>query len=323
MFERTSDNECNFIPNDTQILEIGHKAIQYAKDYIKKSSTLDGKYDFAAYESLISEIDTMRLLPDFIFQIDPEDEVEWFFQTIKHVKKSGLGNCTEMSLLALHYIIKHSPYPASLYKIENADHAFVVIHKSLNCNIEGDLPWGANDYICDPFSGAVYPVSEFKEKLKGSGVRITGRHYERFPIHHTDEDPNEENVNFKISKIEGYHSDSLRNLFQVEAAADRILEIFNTHLDTLLEILENDQNNNTYKFFHHQNAEKHGKIEALREFLMQKSNEIQNAKYKKYSEIQKKVASAYTEIDSKYREIYSPDAEDQVGYVIKRPESRR
>lgn len=91
-----------------------------------------------------------------------------FEHTIALCKKFSLGNCKELALMALNYVIESfsSAVNAEVFEIKGGDHRFLVIGRKKGSHPNKPYTWGANAYICDPWLDAVYPASEFLQKTK-------------------------------------------------------------------------------------------------------------------------------------------------------------
>lgn len=111
----------------------------------------------------------------------PPDTIDPKFLAIEKMthftKKFALGNCGEFASLALYYVAMQYPeVNAEIGYLEphfdlsgsGSGHEFLIIGRSLDSDSEKPETWGEEAYICDPWSeeNNVYPVSEFKTKMK-------------------------------------------------------------------------------------------------------------------------------------------------------------
>lgn len=98
-----------------------------------------------------------------------------YYYNIQLTLQSHLGNCHELAVMALKYILDNEPkIDAELFRIKGGDHVFLVVGRNNNSNTRDPLSWGENAYICDPWSDKVYPAKEYKSQLSNyEGVTRT------------------------------------------------------------------------------------------------------------------------------------------------------
>jgi hypothetical protein len=135
--------------------EIAIAAKEYARNYIKKGATqLENNHLPEEYRlPLPSGIDDLRNEIEHAIAINPDKNA--YDAEINTLKKYSLGNCSEMALLALDYVLTHHPgIFAQIYAIANGDHEFLSIGK------------GKEAFICDPWSNKVYPFHKWKNNLE-------------------------------------------------------------------------------------------------------------------------------------------------------------
>lgn len=130
-----------------------------------------------------------------------ESEVLATFHSVVAVStKYSLGNCYELSFLALDYILNHFPeMRAELYKIEYGDHAFLVLNRDPDSFMDKPHTWGENAIVCDPLANEVYPAKECFDRLRSSFNNENENRTIPF-------DP-EEHV---LMLVEGYNTSTLR-----------------------------------------------------------------------------------------------------------------
>ncbi len=149
------------------IHEIAVLAKEYARNYIKKGSTQLETNDYSEIHRLALESGILDLRSEVTSNVNSHTKEESLEVQIETVKKYSLGNCGEIARMALYYVVTHHPQVyAQVYSIGNGDHAFLIIGKKkplLPMRLE---TWDEDAYVCDPWSNTVYPVSEWKEKLK-------------------------------------------------------------------------------------------------------------------------------------------------------------
>jgi hypothetical protein len=79
------------------------------------------------------------------------------------------GNCFELALQALDYVINHSGDDgicAEMYQITGGDHVFLVLNRGPGSNPKDPATWESNAVICDPWSNLVYPARNYLSQLK-------------------------------------------------------------------------------------------------------------------------------------------------------------
>ncbi len=85
--------------------------------------------------------------------------------------KFSLGNCTELALEALDFILNNHPeMSAEIFTIAGGDHVFVVLNRHEGSDPHNPMTWGDSAVICDPWaedkSSRVYPATEYRKHLK-------------------------------------------------------------------------------------------------------------------------------------------------------------
>lgn len=149
------------------IHEIAVLAKEYARSHIKKGSTQLETNDYAEIQQLAVESGILDLRNEVNFNVNSHTREESLEVRIETVKKYSLGNCGELAEMALYYVVTYHPQVyAQVYSIGNGDHNFLIIGKKkphLPMRLE---TWDEDAYVCDPWSNTIYPVAEWKEKLK-------------------------------------------------------------------------------------------------------------------------------------------------------------
>ncbi len=156
----------------TNIETIAQNASYYSRKFILKGSTqLENNYfDELQRKSLSNGISDLRELckefPTYAWAID--QEVARFYQTIKTCKKLSIGNCHELALMALDYVVRFAPQHvnAEVYRIDKGDHVFLVIGRAAESHPNKPETWGNGAFICDPWSNKVYPASNYLTQTK-------------------------------------------------------------------------------------------------------------------------------------------------------------
>ncbi|HVE43915.1 MAG TPA: hypothetical protein VNC84_02115 [Gammaproteobacteria bacterium] len=158
-------------PRNFDTAEIAKSACEYARKSIIAGSTQiqNSDFDEAKRVALTKGIKDLRAFRKEASEsrIESDAGIEFFYANIATCKKFSLGNCSEMALMALDYVLSHAPeVNAEVYRIAEGDHAFLMIGR-----IEGSDPtkpetWGGDAYICDPWCNQVYPASEYVDKME-------------------------------------------------------------------------------------------------------------------------------------------------------------
>jgi hypothetical protein len=98
-----------------------------------------------------------------------------YYYNIQLTLQSHLGNCHELAVMALKYILDNEPkIDAEIFRIKGGDHVFLVVGRDKNSNLSDPLSWGENAYFCDPWADKVYPAKAYKSQLSNyEGVTRT------------------------------------------------------------------------------------------------------------------------------------------------------
>ena len=183
-------------PFDNQA--IAKAANSYSRDQIREGTTQlqNNFYDIYKQRALSQAIRDIRqavVKDDFFLNI--ENTITHFEKRIADCKKFSIGNCHELALMALDYMVRNQPrVNAEVYSIKGGDHVFLVIGRANDSDPRKPETWGDNAYICDPWSDAVYPAKDYLEKTKNfyCTVNIDGtltNHIEDFDPSRHEMDP--------------------------------------------------------------------------------------------------------------------------------------
>lgn len=161
-----------------EALKIGNAASQHARSIIKKGSTqiennaLEAEYITALQTGVGTHKQFgggIRRLQDDIEgnSLEKSAKVNKYENIIRISTKYSLGNCYEMALMALDYVLNHCPdVHAHVYSIDGGDHIFLVINRKEPCMSYDVSTWGDDAVICDPWSNNVYPAKDYLQRLK-------------------------------------------------------------------------------------------------------------------------------------------------------------
>lgn len=84
------------------------------------------------------------------------------------IKTAGVANCGEYSLLTHSHLMdltKDNPTRLEIAHIINGDHAFNIIGRKENSNINDPATWGDSAVVADTWSGNVYPATQLFSQL--------------------------------------------------------------------------------------------------------------------------------------------------------------
>lgn len=238
-----------------------HEAKNYARRYILKGATqlennaLSDEQAFA----LDKGVDDVRSIAEHYYRFpDPlsleNHNVYYFNKSNELAKKYGLGNCDELSLLALDYFLTQydgDDISAEMYEIHNGDHQFLVIGRKKNSDPHNPLDWGDQAVICDPWLNMVYKASDYLTYLKSYRYdRINKKNcVDDFKFNHHRLDP-----------VKKFNAKSIRRKMNCDVLIDNSLK----KLDALYATLEGIEN----KLKHmHRNAVAEGKALILVQLL--------------------------------------------------------
>lgn len=171
-------------------LELAQEALRYAQERIKESSSALKTPDTETLR-INKNINHMRQST-----LDKQNSIKALYRVAsphslivksrsKIITQFEVGNCSEYATLALRYIHKQSSIYAETMYIQDGDHAFVVIGRPIDTDINKPETWGEDAVVCDPWSDMVYPASEIPEKLQCfSGTTGKRAVYPRDPSTH-------------------------------------------------------------------------------------------------------------------------------------------
>ncbi|KTD39483.1 hypothetical protein Lmor_0134 [Legionella moravica] len=151
------------------------QAAQLSSDYARSnillgSTQLINNSYLAIQKSSLNKalLDLRRLCRESrLYDLEIDKTIKRFYQTIDLCKKFSLGNCYELAIMALDYVVHFLPeIEAEVYCIVGGDHALLVLGKEKNSHPNKPETWGTNAYICDPWANEIYPASQYKARLK-------------------------------------------------------------------------------------------------------------------------------------------------------------
>ena len=171
-------------PNEyVKTLKAAEKAKQYARSIIVKGSTQleNNKLNQEHFDHLRKGVEgsTFSKLEGLgikdIIDIETERRIQnhenpvlaTYNSIISVTSKYSLGNCHELAVQALDYILRYAPeINAEVYTIEGGDHVFLVLNRDPYSKAEDPSNWGDNAVICDPWADEAYPAKDCSTRLK-------------------------------------------------------------------------------------------------------------------------------------------------------------
>lgn len=131
--------------------------------------TLKGAYIKAPFDSGSSEI-----------CIEMDNEIRSFYKKIEECKKAQVGNCAELSWMAMDYLLDHYPeMKGEIFSLSGGDHVFFVLNRDPESSVRHPETWGDNAWICDPWANKYYPASKYFTELKGLKIIEKDDKFER------------------------------------------------------------------------------------------------------------------------------------------------
>lgn len=205
--------------------DAAHLANKYAREFIIEGGTqlINNTYLIDKKKSLSNAVKAIR-------EKSQESASSWlefdyyiyeFYQSIECSKKYSIGNCNELSELALDYIAHYVPHVnAEVFQLVGGNHVVLVVGRQKGSDPKKPETWGRDAYICDPWSDDVYPASEYLSRTQNyyqkydEVLDVYTNHVEDFnPSKHT------------FSPIRNYNTDYLRKYNTKEHIA-AVYELF-------------------------------------------------------------------------------------------------
>ncbi|KTC97604.1 hypothetical protein [Legionella erythra] len=147
------------------------KACQYARGFIAKGSTQRVNNTYSSQQRLylkkaIVDLRDMILSKD-PYNLETDQAIQTFYKVVEQCKKFSLGNCFELALLSLEYLLITSPHiRAEVFTLNGGDHTFLIIGRNPASLPHSPHTWGRNAFLCDPWANKVYPAYKYSCYLK-------------------------------------------------------------------------------------------------------------------------------------------------------------
>ncbi len=169
------------VPLD-EALAIGIAANDHARSIIKLGSTqiennmLALKDYVSLYDAIGSKSKGLRGEIKSQKQknrLEPDEDVAFYESVIAWTIMKQLGNCLELAIQALDYIISiiASSINAEVFRIKGGDHVFLVLNRDPKSKVEDPTTWGEAAVICDPWNAKVYEAKYYRSELKNFYVK--------------------------------------------------------------------------------------------------------------------------------------------------------
>lgn len=158
-----------------EVLNIAEDAIDYARDQILKGATqlenndLPIEYQHYLAYGMDENIGTRGYVKQELMKngLEQNNLIRYYESYIKVSSKFSLGNCHELSLQALDYIINNNiDIHAEVFEISNGDHVFLVLNRDPHSDSANPMTWGDNAVICDPWANKHYPATKYLSELE-------------------------------------------------------------------------------------------------------------------------------------------------------------
>ncbi|MBV9576036.1 MAG: ankyrin repeat domain-containing protein, partial [Gammaproteobacteria bacterium] len=161
-----------YSPNEKNI-ELAKKAIEYCRLIVptENSSTQPLVTDPQHVSRLGREIVETRARKlqlihavQYILMYSPDSYLHLIKKNIKKAKQDHVGNCGELSEIAINFLRKNNIQHAEKIIFVNGDHAFVVIDRQ--GKLDDPATWGDACIILDILNNAIFTPAEIYAKLK-------------------------------------------------------------------------------------------------------------------------------------------------------------
>ncbi|KTD45686.1 hypothetical protein Lrub_2483 [Legionella rubrilucens] len=147
------------------------KACQYARRFVVKGATqsINNTYSSqqrVSLDSAISDLRGLSLAKD-PYNLETDLSIHIFYKVTELCKKYSLGNCFELSLLSLEYLVMNEPdVRAEVFTLSGGDHTFLVVGRNPASPLHSPETWGKNAFFCDPWANKVYPAHKYPIHLR-------------------------------------------------------------------------------------------------------------------------------------------------------------
>lgn len=166
----------------TQTFKVAEAACAFARERILVGSTAV-EYNSLPKDELKLRNNWVEQERDFLYRYRP-NPLEGRVISMPHMLEvhetrvailshMPVGNCEELMILALEFVLKNAAAYAESYCISGGDHAFLLLNREPLSDACDPTTWGEAAVICDPWANCVYKASEYLEKLQ-THVEVDG-----------------------------------------------------------------------------------------------------------------------------------------------------
>lgn len=144
-------------------LSIACRAINLAKNDVVRSDS-HPETNFVSVEEKTVRLNAIIKLREVL------KKTATFAESRKIIKKFAIANCEECAFLTMAHLLdikKNKNIRLELMTLGRDDHAFVVIDRAVDSDIDKFETWGPNAVIVDAWSGEVFTAIEIHKKLMG------------------------------------------------------------------------------------------------------------------------------------------------------------
>ncbi|WP_454782282.1 hypothetical protein [Legionella sp. WA2022007384] len=146
-------------------------ANKYAREFIVEGGTqlINNSYPIDKKKSLSEAVKDVREQSQKTASswLEFDYYIYEFYQSIECSKKYSIGNCNELSELALDYIAHYAPHVnAEVFQVVGGNHVVLVVGRQKGSDPRKPETWGKDAYICDPWSDDVYSASKYLSRTK-------------------------------------------------------------------------------------------------------------------------------------------------------------
>jgi hypothetical protein len=259
--------------------QIAHEAKAYAQNVILMGFTQVATNDLAIEGRFGVEkaVDEVR---DKISALQRELPIEFdmltarYLASVEQCKRYFMGNCLELSFMALHYVAENSEAQAEIFYLDGGDHAFLVVGRYSNSDPKDPDTWGADAYISDPWADKVYSANNYKQELKGCFRNCTAATTEL--VDFSEKEHSLSNTNFEMLNSKEVRKNAESLLAIQEKRSSSVLNSATKYLKKVQQIIAR------LKYKYTENDEKYKVLNSfatsLQERICEVSDSIENRK---------------------------------------------
>jgi hypothetical protein len=94
------------------------------------------------------------------------DDTETITQIAQRAERFRCGNCREQAAVAMMFLHRRRVRPLDYMNLTNGDHAFVVIDRAVNSDVNDPNTWGETAVVCDAWSKIAYPATQINNNMR-------------------------------------------------------------------------------------------------------------------------------------------------------------